>query len=218
MTAPEILKGLPGKDCGLCGVKTCADFAPIGAADPDAIKRCTQLSLEHACGAAAHAAEQFSPKVTWKDFLGRDFDFILDKFPDEQGPRETVIPFNPANVEKLKLKKGDVCYGRPGWISCGCPVTHVGVIVDEPDYFNGIFTWNIVGPLRARESGINIGCYNTTAYEGLVKVSRVELEIGRRYHFQPRCCMLQWRHCGLVNQLAKTEAGLRVRLEGLWIG
>jgi uncharacterized Fe-S cluster-containing protein len=212
-------KKLPGKDCGLCGVRTCAEFAEITAVDPDAIERCPQLSREPVGGACGGAgAEQFSAEVTWKDFLGREFDFILDKFPGEQGPRETVIPFNPANVEKLKLKKGDVCYGRPAWISCGCPVTHVGLIVEEPDYFNGIFTWCIVGPLRAREQGINIGYYNTTAYEGLVNVARVELQIGRRYHFQPRYCMLQWRHCGLVNQLAKTPKGLKVRLEGLWIG
>jgi len=44
----------------------------------------------------------------------------------------------------------------------------------------------IVGPMLARERGINIGYYNTTAYEGIVKTSRATLEIGRRYYFQPR--------------------------------
>ena len=76
---------------------------------------------------------------------------------------------------------------------------------------------SIVGPLQAREKGINIGYYNTTAYEGIVKHSKEELVIGKRYFFQPRYCMLQWRHCGLVNSLAKTKDGLRVRIEGLWI-
>lgn len=121
-------------------------------------------------------------------------------------------------MEKLQIKKGDVIYGQPGWISCGCPVTHVGVVVDEPDYFNGTIVWCIVGPLLAREKGINVGYYNTTAYEGRVKYARQELQIGRRYYFQPRYCMLQWRHCGLVNSLGKTPDGLRVRMEGLWIG
>ena len=93
-----------------------------------------------------------------------------------------------------------------------------GIIVDEPDYFNGTVVWNVTGPLHAREKGINIGYYNTTAYEGLVRHKRVELEIGRRYYFQPRYCMLQWRHCGLVNAIGKTKDGLRVRIEGLWIG
>ena len=149
--------------------------------------------------------------------MGRDYDFILDKFPGETGPRETIILFNPANVEKLGLKKGDIIYGRPAWISCGCPVTHVGQIVEEPDYFNGVVTWCIVGPMLARQRGINIGYYNTTCYEGIVKHTRKELTIGVRYYFQPRYCMLQWRHCGLVNQLAKNKEGLRVRIEGLWI-
>jgi hypothetical protein len=76
----------------------------------------------------------------------------------------------------------------------------------------------MVGPMLARARGINIGYYNTTAYEGIVKTSRATFEIGRRYYFQPRYCMLQWRHCGLVNSIGKTPDGLRVRIEGLWIG
>ena len=169
---------------------------------------------------AQNAAKEAFKEITWKDNLGRDYDFILDRMPQDQGPRETIILFNPTNVEKLQLKKGDVIYGRPAWISCGCPVTHVGVIVEDPDYFNGVVVWNVVGPLQARLNGINIGYYNTTAYEGIVKHVKpgVELKIGMRYFFQPRYCMLQWRHWAIVNQMAKTRDGLRVRLEGLLIG
>lgn len=217
MGSEELLSRLPGKDCGTCGFKTCAEFAEIAARDPAALDRCIHLPTKS--GSVCTAAAEFSQAdITWKDHLGRDYDFILDKFPGEPGPRETILLFNPANVEKLQIKKGDVIYGRPGWISCGCPVTHVGVVVDEPDYFNGTIVWCIVGPLLAREKGINVGYYNTTAYEGLVKYTRQELQIGRRYYFQPRYCMLQWRHCGLVNSLGKTPDGLRVRIEGLWIG
>lgn len=218
MNRKEIAKKLPGKNCGMCGFKTCEQFAEIVLKNPDAIKRCVHLK-----DGRKHPTSPISPEfkgedITWKDQLGREYDFILDKFPDESGPRETIILFNPTNVEKLGIKKGDVLYGRPAWISCGCPVTHVGVVVEEPDYFNGTVVWCIVGPLLARERGINIGYYNTTAYEGLVKYTREELQIGRRYYFQPRYCMLQWRHCGIINQMAKTEDGIRVRIEGLWIG
>ncbi|HOW19895.1 MAG TPA: (Fe-S)-binding protein [Phycisphaerae bacterium] len=213
----EILNALPGKDCGGCGCRTCAAFAEVVAVDPGAVSRCI-----HTKGVAARragrAAEQFAEAdITWRDHLGREYDFILDKFPGEEGPRETIIPFNPANVEKLGIRKGDVLYGRPGWISCGCPVTHCGVVVEEPDYFNGTLVWCIVGPMAARQRGISIGGYNTTAYEGLVRHTRQELRIGRRYYFLPRYCMLQWRHCGLVNSLGRTPDGLRVRIEGLWI-
>ncbi len=92
------------------------------------------------------------------------------------------------------------------------------MVVEEPDYFNGTVVWCIVGPMFSRERGINIGYYNTTAYEGLVKNTRKELQIGNRYYFLPRYCMLQWRHCGLVNKIIKTNEGIHVRVEGLWIG
>ena len=215
MNKSELMEKLTGKNCGSCGFKTCDEFVEIVQNDPDAIKRCTFLGEKKLCSISPEFKEE---DITWKDQLGRDYDFILDKFPGETGPRETIILFNPVNVEKLKIKKGDVLYGRPAWISCGCPVTHVGVVVDEPDYFNGTVVWCIVGPMLARERGINIGYYNTTSYEGIVKYTKKELQIGRRYYFQPRYCMLQWRHCGLVNQLAKAKDGLRVRIEGLWIG
>jgi uncharacterized Fe-S cluster-containing protein len=215
MEKEKIMAKLPGKNCGLCGFKTCEEFTEIVAQAPDSLKRCIYIDKE--APEKADATEAFKSEITWKDQLGREFDFILDKFPGESGPKETIILFNPANVEKLKLKKGDIIYGRPAWISCGCPVTHVGVIVEEPDYFNGVVTWCVVGPMLARKGGINIGYYNTTAYEGIVKHKKTDLVIGKGYYFQPRYCMLQWRHCGLVNQLAKTKDGLRVRLEGLWI-
>jgi len=212
----QIAHELPGKNCGLCGLKSCNDFSAIVRENPASISRCPHIGDKPA---VKRSEEKSSlPPVSWKDHLDRDFDFILDTFPGEIGPRETMLPFNPANVEKLQLKKGDIIYGRPGWISCGCPVTHAGVIVEEPDYFNGTVVWCIVGPMAAREKGINIGYYNTTAYEGVVNSSRVELQIGRRYYFQPRYCMLQWRHCGLVNSIGKTPHGTRVRIEGLWIG
>ncbi|NMC00035.1 MAG: Fe-S cluster protein [Thermoanaerobaculaceae bacterium] len=209
---------LPGKDCGLCGFKTCDEFAAVAKVDKKQMKRCIHLTIakgKQVCSPSKLFSEE---AASWKDHLGRDYDFILDKFPDEAGPRETIILFNPSNVEKLQLKKGDIIFGRPAWISCGCPVTHVGQIVEEPDYFNGCVTWCIVGPMMARKNAINIGYYNTTAYEGLVKVARTELEIGRRYYFQPRFCMLQWRHCGLINHIARRSDGFHVRIEGLWIG
>ncbi len=160
---------LPGKNCGICGFKTCNELADSAALDSNLLERC--IFTDEKSGKENRQDETFD-NPSWKDNLGRDYDFVLDKFKGELGPRETIILFNPANVEKLKLKRGDVIYGRPAWISCGCPVTHAGVIVEEPDYFNGVVVWNVTGPLQARERGINIGFYNTTAYEGIVRNSR----------------------------------------------
>jgi uncharacterized protein len=213
----SILSRLPGKNCGICGSKTCDDFSETVISQPDLINNCIFLD-QQACATCTSSCSIPDEKITWKDNLGRDYDFILDKFPGDPGPRETILPFNPTVIEKLGIKKGDVLYGRPGWISCGCPVSHVGIVVEEPDYFNGTVVWCIVGPMLARERGINIGYYNTTAYEGLVTTKKEELQIGIRYYFLPRSCMLQWRHCGLVNSIGKNKDGLRVRIEGLWIG
>ncbi len=206
---------LPGKNCGICGFKTCNELADSASNNSELLERC--IFNEEKSDRTGRIEESLN-NISWKDNLEREYDFVLETFKEDLGPRETIILFNPTNVEKLKLKRGDVIYGRPAWISCGCPVTHAGVIVDEPDYFNGTVVWNVTGPLQARERGINIGYYNTTAYEGIVRNSRVNLEIGKRYYFLPRYCMLQWRHCGLVNALFKIKDGFQVRIEGLWIG
>lgn len=208
----EILEKLPGKDCGQCGFKTCAALAEFSAVHPDALKRC--IYLEQPAAVAAVFAAPIE-NITWKDMLDREYDFVLEQFPEDPGPRETIVPLNPLNVERLAVKKGDVLYGRP--VMTGCPVTHVGVVVEEPDYLNGTIVWCVVGPMAARERGREIGYYHTIAYEGIVRHTRKELQIGQRYFFFPRMCMLQSRHSGLVNALAKRESGMRVRVEGIWI-
>ncbi len=205
----DILARLPGKDCGQCGFRTCAALAAFVQAHPEAIRRC--VYLEQPAAPPAIAPEQ----ITWRDMLGREYDFVLEKLPEDSGPREVILPFNPANVEKLGIKRGHVLYGRPAWV--GCPITHVGLVVEEPDYFNGTITWCVVGPLAARLAGVEIGLYNPIAYEGIVRHSRTELQIGQRNFFLPRACMLQSRHSGVVSALAKREGALRVRLEGIWI-
>ena len=205
------MKKLPRKNCGLCGLKTCEDLAQSIAKDPDAIKRCVQLS----CLPSEKVSEQFS-EVTWKDSLDREYDFILDKLPEDIAPRETILPFNPTKIKSLNIKKGDILYGRP--MTAGCPITHVGIVVEEPDYFNGTITWCIVGPLHARQNkSTNIGYYTPIAFQGIVKFTRKELTIGMRYYFLPRYCMSQWRHSGIINQITKTSDGTRIRIEGISI-
>lgn len=201
---------LPGKDCGLCGFKSCRELAEAVHDNPELLKRCVYLETKEAVLTAPEELE-----TSWKDVLGREFDFILEKFNDDPGPRETILPYNPANVEKLEIKKGDILFGRPA--STGCPVTHCGVVMEKPDYFNGTITWCIVGPVPARERGMDIGLYTPVAYEGLVKQSRTELKFSIRYYFLPRYCVLRSRHSGLMTFIAKTEDGYRVRMEGIWI-
>jgi len=216
---------LPKLNCGACGYKSCSGFAAAVDESDINIEKCIHISSstkpesrQSNCLACA-SAENPGETLDWKDSQERDFDFILDVFEGEPGPKETILPYNPALVGELGVKKGDVMIGRPMGMSCGCPVTHCGVVSDA-DARNGVIHWNVTGPLRPRSEGfIDIGYYVSQAYEGIIKESRREIKLGHRYWFLPRRCMLQWRHSGLVNAVSRRKDGsYKVRIEGLYIG
>jgi uncharacterized Fe-S cluster-containing protein len=231
---------LPGLDCGLCGYRTCDELAVRLETDPGLIKRCIHLSDNRlpvpqpaaaSCGQAAcpsaatcasaavrPTAQAEGPETAWRDSLGREFDFILEHFPEDPGPREIILPHNPMLTRELEVKRGEILIGRPLGMSCGCPITHCGIVMDV-DPRTGVIVWCVTGPLGPRQHGYkDLGYYIAEGYEGLIPKARCEIKIGMRYYFQPRMCMLQWRHSGLVNYLNRTPAGLQVRVEGLWIG
>jgi uncharacterized Fe-S cluster-containing protein len=230
-TAPV---ALPGLNCGACGAKTCDEFAVMLNKRPDLLKRCIHLSdatlpptaappasatASHACAACGTCAPK-KPRQQWIDSLGREFDFILDLFPNEPGPRETIKLHNPILTRELNVQVGDVLIGRPLGMSCGCPITHCGVAT-HVDHRTGIIVWCVTGPLNPRQKGFkDLGYYSAEAYEGLITEARAELKVGMRYWFMPHKCMLQWRHSGLINFLNKlpTNGTYQVRLEGLLIG
>jgi uncharacterized Fe-S cluster-containing protein len=230
---------LPGLDCGMCGFRTCRDFALHLPEDPALIERCIHLSedrvdaeqertankgicsnvcTDRCCPDNGHADGAAESNRPWLDTLGREFDFFLDHFPEDPGPREIILPHNPMLTRELQIREGDVLIGRPLGMSCGCPITHCGQVMQvEPR--TGVIVWCVTGPLRPRQEGFkDIGYYIAEGYEGIIKQSRASIKIGARYYFQPRMCMLQWRHSGLVNYINRTQTGLQVRLEGLWIG
>jgi len=235
---------LPGTDCGLCGFRSCAELAARLPAEPRLLERCIQLAPDtvsparcgsepagprrddappppppSACGSCPAALAAPEPAAgPWRDHLGREFDFYLEHFPEDPGPREIILPHNPLLTRELDIRVGDVLIGRPLGMSCGCPITHCGVAV-EVDQRTGVLTWCVTGPLQPRQHGCkDLGYYIAEGYEGRVRQARCEIRIGMRYFFQPRMCMLQWRHSGLVNYVNRSPDGLDVRLEGLWIG
>ena len=188
---------------------------------PAACAQCNADPRGNAC--TARSPVETCPSVdseppTWRDHLDREFDFYLEHFPEEPGPREIILPHNPMLARELDIQRGDVLIGRPLGMSCGCPITHCGVVM-EVDQRTGVMAWCVTGPLEPRKSGYkDLGYYIAEGYEGLVTQARCELKIGMRYFFQPRMCMLQWRHSGLLNYLSQNADGCQIRLEGLWIG
>ena len=234
---------LPGLDCGLCGYRSCEEFQKAVQSSPPLIRRCVHLSSDRAATdpplpapaevslPSASAADRTAQegrsrlpvlsapaKTSWRDSLDREFDFYLEHFPEEPGPREIILPHNPLITRELEVQVGDVLIGRPLGMSCGCPITHCGVAM-QVDHRTGVIVWCVTGPLGPRQKGFkDLGYYIAEGYEGLVYESRKELKVGMRYFFQPRMCMLQWRHSGLLNYLCRQGASFQVRLEGLWIG
>jgi len=234
---------LPGLNCGLCGYRTCDEFRGQLATSPDLIRRCIHLSEDRVTQDAPEAAPVRRPEPTaargqtgratartlpvlqnrperlpWRDSLGREFDFYLEHFPEDPGPREIILPHNPLITREMSVQRGDILIGRPLGMSCGCPITHCGVAT-EVDARTGVIVWCVTGPLGPRQKGFkDLGYYIAEGYEGLVHQTQCDLKVGMRYFFQPRMCMLQWRHSGLVNYLNRTNDGYQVRLEGLWIG
>jgi len=229
---------LPGLDCGICGYRRCDEFAARLATEPALIQRCIHLTdhvqqasgssdgvsaTPHGCATCSESPGTSAPfsgaaALPWRDSLDREFEFYLEHFPEDPGPREIIIPHNPILCREMDIQRGDIIIGRPLGMSCGCPITHCGVVM-ESDQRTGVMVWCVTGPLVPREQGFkDIGYYIAEGYEGLITQTRVEPKIGMRYYFQPTMCMLQWRHSGLVNYLNRTPAGLQVRLEGLWIG
>jgi uncharacterized Fe-S cluster-containing protein len=217
--AETIRESLPGLNCGLCGSKTCEQFAELLKERPGEIKRCTQRTAVKV--SREHTLPQLAPPsvaAAGKDSLGREYDFVLDTLPGDPGPRETIIPHNPILTREMEIKKGDVLIGRPLGMSCGCPITHCGVVMDV-DPRTGVIVWCVTGPLHARgQEPKDLGYYSAQAYEGIVKDTNKELKIGMRYWYLPHRCMLQWRHSGMVIFMNRVQEGVRVRIEGIMIG
>jgi uncharacterized Fe-S cluster-containing protein len=227
---------LPGLDCGGCGYPTCLALSEAAQKDPLLFELCTMLPAGRSTpvitpSIAAPATNPLTvlqavssaarPRKPFHDILGRPVDFYMDVAPEDEGPREEICLRNPFLIEKLGIVEGDLLMGRPSGMSCGCPVTHVGV-VEKVDLVSCAITWHITGPLSSRRGKPKIiGFYEALSYEGIVKETRpeYELKIGIRSFFLPRRCMMQWRHSGLITVLRNIADGVcEAHIEGLMIG
>jgi len=197
---------LPGKNCGNCGYSTCSDFYSAVLEHKEDISACIYLPKETI----------IEKKIEYVDNLDREIDFILDKFEDAEGPQETIHLFNSNRIKELDLKINEIIVGKP--LGAGCPVTHCGKIKNI-DYLSNVIDWEIIGPLQIRNMELkDIGCYVPVGFDGIVKDTKVELQIGKRYWWMPRHCMIQWRHSGIINYIEKYKENYKIRIEGVFLG
>ena len=42
-------------------------------------------------------------QAPWHDNLGREFDFYLEHFPEDPGPREIILPHNPMLTREMEF-------------------------------------------------------------------------------------------------------------------
>ncbi len=202
----------PGKDCGLCGEKTCREFMSLvkkGIKKPEACVFFTGRGEED----SGIPKELPGSSVQNVDFLGGAYDFVLKALPNEISARKIVMPFRPDLVEKWKIKEGDCVVGRP--MSAGCPVQHVLQVIRASKVTGVLDTW-CVGPRFSRGMKVHdVEAYVMLGFEGVAEVVGRQPEFGRRQRFLPGFCMMNIAHTGVVNMILGKSYGLHVRLEDI---
>ncbi len=193
------------RNCGLCGVESCAAFR-------EAIK--LEQKSEKDCPFYQDTVMEKSEYEN-RDTHGNIYDFMLSPIGKEPSARKIIRPFRVDLIEKLNIKKGDIVVGRP--MGAGCPVTHVLQVYEVDELAGLLYTW-AVGPMYARnQEVINIKAYAMVGFEGIAEHIKVHPKVGKTAGFMPGFCMLRLTHYGLVNKVLNTSEGLVVRVEDIHI-
>lgn len=205
----------PGKDCGLCGVKTCREYVDLvehGEKKPEMCVFYANRNRQKVEKKPGINEVITQPSV---DIFGESFDFVLNALPGEVSARKIVVPFRPDLVEKWKIKKGDYVVGRP--MSAGCPVQHVLQVIKASSVTGVLDTW-CVGPKYSRGEKVHdVEAYVMVGFEGTAHVVNKAPEFGKRQRFLPGFCMMNLAHTGVVNMVLGKSYGLHVRLEDIRI-
>lgn len=202
----------PGKNCGLCGIKSCKEFIRLVGKGEKDLAMCVFYDRNEKRRSSTQDHDELVPTL---DVFGEPFDFVLTAFPGEISARKIVMPFRPDLVEKWKIKAGDILVGRP--MSAGCPVQHVLQVIKANPVTGVLDTW-CVGPQFSRDKKTHdVEAYVMLGFEGIAKVTNRAPEFGRRQRFLPGFCMMNATHTGVVNMILEKTFGTHVRLEGIVI-
>ncbi|MBP2146926.1 putative Fe-S cluster-containing protein [Methanofollis sp. W23] len=198
----------PGKNCGLCGARTCEVFMEMVAAGERSLADCP-FSEAGSCISVHDAV------YTGRDILGNAYDFVIDPLPGEPTVRKIVLPFRPDLVERRGIAEGEIVVGRP--MGAGCPVQHV-IRVIEADPITGVITGHVVGPAFSRDREYHdVRAYHMLGFEGLATHISSPPVFGKRQRFLPGFCMMALAHTGLVNMIVERSEGVHVRVEDVII-
>ena len=199
----------PGKDCGVCGLRTCNDFE---------IRLKEGRAKYTDCPFYMKASENSGPlpfSYSGTDITGQPYDFVLLPLPGETSAKKIILPFRPDITEKYEVKKGDIVTGRPS--GAGCPVQHV-LRVTSADYITGVITGHVVGPEYARDKDVkNVKEYHMLGFEGVASAVRKEPEFGKRHYFLPGSCMMNRAHTGLVSMVIDKPYGTHIKISDIII-
>ena len=202
----------PGKNCGLCGSKSCEEFTNLVHTGMKENQECPFYEKTVSTGTCADLAANYAGV----DVCGAPYDFVLTPLPGEPSARKIVLPFRPDLIECEGIVKGDIVIGRPA--GAGCPVQHV-IRVIEADPLTGLITGHVVGPAFSRNNPdvIDVKMYHMIGFEGLANVISRAPEFGIRHPFLPGFCMMHRTHTGIVNMVMQKTYGIHVRIEGIVI-
>jgi len=193
----------PGKNCGLCGAKTCLAFLEMVRSGERSYPDCP--SYQETGG------EQAAQDL--RDILGNPYDFVLDPAPGEPSARKIVLPFRPDLVERWGSAEGEIVLGRP--MGAGCPVQHVLRVIDA-NPVTGVLTTHVVGPAFSRGASCHdVQAYHMIGFEGLARVIRRPPTFGMRQRFLPGFCMMALTHTGVTNMVIERPEGLLIRVEDI---
>ncbi len=191
----QILKLLPGFNCGSCKYKSCEDFANALYNSKATLFQCTVLSQERFLDQKKALSEILKkPAVPINEetkIVGVidhcEADILLEPLNGESSCREVLLPFL-----NIKLNAGEIIEYRP----LACPVTHYARIIKV---MGNLLTVHLIGPCRRMDDTIqyiSIGLCMVIAFEGCY--SGKTIKPGQTVRFLPKHCMMQKIHSGVV--------------------
>lgn len=205
----QVLKLLPGFNCGICGYARCEEFTSALLKQRTNLDNCSFLFQE----IFAHNRQELLDILKQENIIpeeekvvgvldGYEADFILNPLPGESSCREVLYPFT-----RRELKEGDIIKYRP----LGCPIIHFARILSED---NGLITVHMIGPCHRIDPEVtfeylDIGICMVGGFEGTIQ-GRIPA-VGETVRFLPGHCMMQKVHSGVIVQLE----GKRAIIEGI---